>query len=399
MGANRVALAASLAAALGVAAACGGASRQREPGQVDARAVYYTDNSGLDVVTTAASADQPIGERLTGRARILVDRVSVSREPLDPSDPGAGRDPGGHPPHEPDAVTSASALAKGGEVAQKFRIEGLAGIEARARPGSDRPWIAGASLRASHEPDYAAASAVVGGNVELYDRNLTIGGFAGYGRDQVSPVEAPPGQKDAWPAGHHRWQAGLSASQILSPRIVVSGAAALTRQSGRLAGPYRRALVRTSLFPESVPDVRLRATGYVEASFDLGAGTALHLRQGGYRDDWGVRALVPEAAFAFEIGERGVGWVRYQYYEQWAADFYEARYPDIAPLMTGDVRLGPIRAHAAAAGARVRLAGEAGQPGALVGELSYELSSTDYLLYGTEPIIAHAPAVGLTWSY
>ena len=66
--------------------------------------------------------------------------------------------------------------------------------------------------------------------------------------------------------------------------------------------------------------------------------------------------------------------------------------------MTGDVRLGPIRAHAVSAGARIRLVGEAGKAGALVGELSYELSSTDYRLYGTDRIIAHVPSVGVTCS-
>jgi hypothetical protein len=388
-------LATGVLAGIALVAGCAGA--RARPGQVDARTVYYADNSGLDVATAAVSGVQPLSGAMDATARVLVDRVSVSRKPLDPGDPGAGHDPGGHPPHAPDAVTSASALAKGGAVAEKFRVEGMAG--ASARLGRERPWTIGGSVRASHEPDYAAASVVVGGNVELFDRNLTVGGFAGHGRDRVSPVEAPPGQADAWPASHHRWQAGVSVSQVLTPRVVVSASAALTRQSGRLASPYRRALVRTSLFPEVVPDERVRATGYLAGSIYLGRGAALHVRQGAYGDDWGVHALVPETALALELGRRGLGWVRYQYYEQWAADFYDARYRDLAPLMTGDVRHGPIRAHAAGAGARVRLAGQEGEAGALVGELSYELSLTDYRLYGTDLITAHAPALGLTWSY
>ena len=112
-----------------------------------------------------------------------------------------------------------------------------------------------------------------------------------------------------------------------------------------------------------------------------------------------MRALVPEAALAVDVGGRGLAWLRYQLYEQWAADFYQARYMDLEPLMTGDVRLGPIRAHAAAIGARLRVAGRAGEPGELTGELSYELSLTDYRLYSTALIVAHVPVVGLTWSY
>ena len=246
---------------------CGGAAA-RQPGELEARSAYYADNSGLDVVTVAAAAEHPVSDRVVASARALVNHVAVSREPLDPGDPGAGHDPGGHPPHEPDAVTSASSLAKGGAVAEKFRFEGMAG--ASVQLGRDEPWTVGGSLRASHEPDYAAVSGVLGGNVELFDRNLTAGGFVGYGRDRVSPVEAPPGEEDAWPASHQRWQVGASLSQVVTPRIVVSAAAALSRQSGQLASPYRRALVRTTLFPEVVPDARRRETGFVAASILCG---------------------------------------------------------------------------------------------------------------------------------
>lgn len=378
-------------------AGCGAAARTPRPGELEARSAYYADNSGLDVVTVAAAADHPVSDRVSASARALVDYVSVSRQPLDPGDPGAGHDPGGHPPHEPDAVASASSLAKGGAVAEKFRFEGLAG--ASVELGRDVPWTVGGSLRASHEPDYAAISGLVGGNVELLDRTLTVGGFVGYGRDRVSPVEAPPGEEEDWPASHQRWQVGASASQVVTPRLVVSAGAALSRQSGELANPYRRALVRTTLFPELVPDTRRRETGFVAASFYVGRGAALHVRQGAYHDDWGVRALVPEAALAVDLDGRGLAWLRYQLYEQWAADFYEARYDDIAPLMTGDMRLGPIRAHAGAIGARMRVAGRDGERGELTAEASYELWLTDYRLYSTALIVAHVPVVGLTWSY
>jgi Protein of unknown function (DUF3570) len=338
-----------------------------------------------------------VSPRLTASARALVDYVAVSREPLDPGDPGAGHDAGGHPPHEPDAVTSASSLAKGGAVAEKFRFEGMAG--AAMRLGRETPWTVGGSLRASHEPDYAAISALLGGSAELLDRTLTAGGFVAYGRDRVDPVEAPPGEEDDWPASHQRWQVGASVSQILTPRIVASAGGALSVQSGQLASPYRRALVRTTLFPEAVPDERRRVTGFLAASIYVGRGAAVHLRQGGYTDDWGVRALVPEAAVALDVGGRALTWLRYQLYEQWAADFYQARYQDVESLMTGDPRLGPIRAHAAAIGGRLRVAGRDGEPGQLTAELSYEISWTDYRLYSTDLIMAHVPVAGLTWWY
>lgn len=384
----------SLAFAASLLAACHAPQRATVRGL----GYHYADNSGISVSTAVVEAEQPVHRQLRLAGRALVDRISIERKPLDPGDPGHPNDPGGHPPHAPDAVSSASATAQGGAVAEELRVEGLLSATARFDP-STGPLRAGLSLRGSREPDYRALSATLSASAELFQRNTTVSGFAGVGRDRVEPVEAPPGQAEEWPASHHRQIAGLSLHQLLSSRIAVFGALGLTIQSGTLENPYRRALVRTSLFPEIVPHRRVRTTGLVGSSIFLGFGTALHARAGGYRDSWGLWALIPELALAKVLAEEGLLSVRYRYYRQSPADFYRARYPDLEELMTGDVRLGPIRQHSVGLGFGWTLGGSRGAEGTLHLGCRYAFTRTDYLDYATQPILGHIVSVVVERAY
>jgi hypothetical protein len=156
--------------------------------------------------------------------------------------------------------------------------------------------------------------------------------------------------------------------------------------------------VRTTLFPERVPDRRDRLTGFAGVSWSIAPGVALHVRQGVYRDDWGVRALVPEAMLAVELGARGLATARYRYYRQWAADFYDARYDDLQPRLSGDVRLGPIDEHGGGIAARWSFRAAPGEPGALALDASYDVAATDYVDYATRRIWGHVVGVGLAWT-
>lgn len=136
----------------------------------------------------------------------------------------------------------------------------------------------------------------------------------------------PPGQPSAWPATHQRLVLGASVAQILSPRSFVSFGLAATHQHGALSSPYRRAVIVTTLFPEVLPGDRYRYTGFVAASVHVADGRALHLRQGGYAETWGVIGIVPEASIVKELGERVLVALRYRFVERSAASFYQVNY-------------------------------------------------------------------------
>jgi len=388
--------AAALAVALASPGCAGGLpARGASPGVAEGRAYVYSDNSGLIVTTAALDVAQPLTPDLTAHARAVADRILLERAPLE-VEHQAGNQATGH--HDPDVVSSASAFAAGGEVARKWRFEGTAGLTL-AGEVLELPSEVGASIRAGTEPDYGAVSAALSARTELFERNTVVSASLGAGRDTVSPVEPPPGQAALWPASHHRLTAGVTVSQVLSRRLVASGSVAGTLQRGTLENPYRRAIVRTSLFPEQVPDARDRLTASLGLSWYAGRGIALHLRHGIYVDSWGVFGWVPEVSAAKDFGGRVLVLGRYRRYRQLAADFYRARYEELAPILTGDARLGRLAEHLAGAELRWTFLGAPGERGGATAILGYELSFLRYEELPTDVIVAHVPSAGLSLAY
>lgn len=380
-----------------LASGCGGSPALR-PGVVEARGFYYGDDAGLSVVTAGVAVDQRVSQAVTVTGRAVVDHLKiVPPAPSAPTRSGPGQATG-HDPHEADAVTAASSRIAGGAIKEKTRVEGLAGARVEGSLGGE-PAGAGAEVRVSHEPDYLALSGLLRGRIDLFQQNLTLTGFAGYGRDRVSPLEAPPGQTGRWPAIHQRFTLGLTSSQILSPTLILSGGASVSRQFGVLESPYRRALVRTSVFPEALPPSRDRVTAFVQLSWHLGWNAALHLRQGAYADDWGVLAVIPEGRLLKELGARGLMTLRYRFYRQSAAWFHRARYQDVARLMSSDPRLGVAREHAAGAALEWTLKGARREVGSITLEGGYDLSILRYEDSGIAAVTGHVAMLGVIVSY
>jgi hypothetical protein len=363
---------------------------------VDARSYYYTDNSGLTVGTVALDVEQPVSRRVTAGARGVIDRISVERVPLDVAHQAAHQATGHH--HAADMVTSASAFAAGGEVADKSRFEGIGSVAVKGDV-MGAPSEVRASFRAGAEDDYDSFSGALSGRTELFDRNTTVMANVGYGRDIITPVEAPPGESALWPATHDRYIGRLTVSQLLSPSVIASGGIGVTFQKGTLENPYRRAIVRTSLFPESVPDERTRLTGFLGLSWAFRQGLAAHFRQGIYADTWGVVASIPEVSLGADIGDRVLVLGRYRFYRQTSADFYKVVYHDREALLSGDARLGQIHEHLLAVEARWTFLGERDSFGAATLLAGYEVSFLTYEQMSTDIVVAHVPTLGLSVTY
>jgi hypothetical protein len=387
------ALAACLA--LGCAHGEGAPGFRQRPGTADARFAYYADDEGLSVVTAGAAFEQPVSRHVSVLGQMLVDRILVQRSIEIAEDTGG--QPTGHLHDDLDAVTSASVTVTGGNELEKVRYEGTLGgaLDVELGGAPTRLQIAG---RASHEPDYDSLTGRLSMTTELAERNTTVSAFLGYGHDESDPIEAPPGEGDQWPATHQRWNGGATVSQTLSRRLVLSAGAAASLQEGTLESPYRRALVRTSLFPEAVPDDRLRATAFVGLAWYLGWDMAVHLQQGGYADSWDVKAFIPQVAIAKQIMGDGLVSLRYRYYGQSAASFYEPRYQDLEDSRSSDARLGDIREHLVGGLLRWTVLGTRGDFGALSLEAGYDLSLLRYAQIG-HSLIAHIVAVGVSGSY
>lgn len=297
-----------------------------------------------------------------------------------------------------DIVTSASSVLTGGPGSDKWRFEAVPGVRWDGAVAG-APSSVGASLRVSSEPDYGSVLGLVQGSTSVFEENTTVSAFAGYGADEVDPPEAPPGQADRYPATHWRVLGGTSVSQLLSPRWLASLGASLTHQQGSLSNPYRRATVRTSLFPEVLPDSRTRATLFLASSWHLGWSAAAHARLGGYLDSWGVHSLIPQLALSKVWAERFLLELEYRYYRQSKAEFYQPAYAGLEPLLAGDMRLGRISEHAGAVELEWQLAGRRDSFGSLRAVGRVELTRLRYEQLPSEAILGKIFQLGLLGSY
>ncbi|MFL5248114.1 MAG: DUF3570 domain-containing protein [Myxococcales bacterium] len=362
-------------------ALCGCATAVDKPTTARLQMFRYRDTSGLTVSSDGAEVQQPIGGRVVLHATGAVEEIVTPSAGA--STEGVPAGDGGHnhlaalSRARPDVISSASSLVSTGAPSRKRRVEITTGISVLALRG-ESPVNVDVQTRVSQEADYRSFSGTVHVTKDVLQRNVTVAAFAGVGSDTVSPLVKPPGQDAIWPAHHQRVNGGLSVSQVLSPEMVFSAGASLNWQTGTLANPYRRALVKTTAFAESVPGERLRGTGFARLVWWLAPGTALHMRQGLYADDWGVRSLVPELTVARELGKSALFLVRGRYYWQSQASFYRPIYDSVSPLMSGDVRLGRIRETLVGAEARWNVFGESGAPGGVELKASYDRSWISY---------------------
>lgn len=368
---------------------------RERPGAAESRFYYYGNDRGLTVLTAGAIAEQPVSRNVALTGQLLVDHIVVETPGSVHED--TGNQPTGHMHTDVDIVTSASVTVLGGDRLEKTRYEGTLGTNIdtsiRGAPTRFQP-----SARVSIEPDYQSYSGRLRMTTELFERNTTLSGFVGFGHDRIDPLEAPMGDADRWPATHDRINGGVSVSQILSPRLVLAGGFGLNYMFGNLSSPYRRALVRTTLFPEILPTTRARGTLYTTLAWYLGWDTALHLRFGTYLDSWGVKAVIPQAAVTKDFSETVLVTLQYRFYWQTAAAFYAFRYDDLEPERTGDQRLGGIHEHQPGLEVAWTFLGQQGDFGSLTARAGYRLSLIEYRDL-ERFTIGHIALVGFGGSY
>jgi hypothetical protein len=386
---------------LAVAIACspGAGGFRSQPGTAELRTTHYSDNSGLTVITLGGAVEQPVSRELTATLRGVADRIIVDRTVVEVPPAITANQATGHVDElSADIVTSASSVVRGGPGARKWRLEAVPGLRWDGAV-AEAPTSAALMVRVSSESDYTSGLVLARGGTSLFQQNTTVSAFVGFGADEVNPPTPPPGQDAAYPASHTRVLGGVSLSQLLSPTWVASLGVSATHQQGTLSNPYRRATVRTSLFPEILPTSRDRFTAFVASSWYVGWGSAVHGRLGSYLDSWGVRSVIPELVLAKAIEERLLVELQYRYYRQSKADFYQPVYPDLDDRLAGDMRLGQIQEHAGGFELEWLLFGRRNGFGGFRAVGRVELSRLRYEQLPSEPILARIVQLGLLGSY
>ncbi|HEX7439813.1 MAG TPA: DUF3570 domain-containing protein, partial [Caldimonas sp.] len=169
----------------------------------------------------------------------------------------------------------------------------------------------------SHEPDYIANSTSLDVSQEVFGGMTTVSlGFT-RGADQVGKHGAPE-----FSASARHWQYRLGASQILTPRWIMSANLEALADEGFLGSPYRVARVFGAAVPERNPRTRSARALKLRLIGDLGSRDAVHLDYRYYRDTWAIKAHTAELGYSRYFGDAWLADTFVRFYSQRHALFY-----------------------------------------------------------------------------
>jgi hypothetical protein len=263
-----------------------------------------------------------------------------------------------------DAITSASQSA-GANNAEPFtenRIEGglgythLLDVADGLRLSADGKY--------STESDYKSYWVGGRGEIDLAEKNTTIGAGFGYGHDRISGgtesglgqimLQCNRGEPDQPECDLDSYSMFLSASQIVNRRAVVGMSYDVNALRGYQSNPYRSAIVGMNTERETHPTERTRHAVAVSGRYYFSeTNTAVIAQYRYYRDDWlrhgavGAGAHTPEIRVVQQVGDAIDASVRYRFHTQLAAFFYKDRYA-MTPadgFVSDDVKLSAFRSH------------------------------------------------------
>jgi hypothetical protein len=173
------------------------------------------------------------------------------------------------------------------------------------------------SITSSHEPDYTANTGSLDISQEVFGGMTTVSlGFT-RGADKVGKHGAPEFSDEA-----HHWQYRLGATQILTPRWVMSANFEALADEGYLGSPYRVARVFGAAVPERNPRTRSARALKFRLLGDLGSRDAVHADYRYYRDTWDIKANTVEFGYSRYFGDRWLADAYLRGYSQSHALFY-----------------------------------------------------------------------------
>lgn len=315
----------------------------------------------LGAAGSAAAQDKPLDGRFAAEAGLAVygndDAVTVfSPWAAAGHQVGAGLTVGAE--WHADVISSASVDVVSGATSgfNETRNEGTLSVD------GDWGWVLGRlSYTGSFESDTYAHLVRLGGQVELLQRNLTLGLGYGFGYDQLGQVHEPT---EIW-RDRFSHMLDLSVSQLLSKTTVGSLEYSFLHQSGLLSSPYRRVPLMprdtTEQRPSAAqwvserhPDARGRHALAVSVKQALGERVFLTARYRAYLDTWSLRSQTGELSLAVDTGADVTVEVSDRFYYQSRASFYRGIYTVNRDFITRDRRLATQIANQAKLGVRYR---------------------------------------------
>lgn len=183
----------------------------------------------------------------------------------------------------------------------------------------------GLSYNRSVEGDYEANSARLGISQDFFGDLTTLGISYARGWDTITRNGDDVFEEEAQ---HQTWRVDLT--QIVSPSLILSLNYEGISDEGFLNNPYRQvrfldptATRGFSFEAERYPGTRTSSAVALRGLYYLPYRAALKLEGRYYSDSWGINAYNTEIAYTHPLEEGVTLDLRYRFYSQTAADFYE----------------------------------------------------------------------------
>ena len=251
-----------------------------------------------------------------------------------------------------DAITSASpgSGAANGTPFDERRYE-FGGGYTHELDGPRGSWVdkirIGGDAKYSTESDYTSLYGGLRAEADVAQKNATIGAGVGYSADNADnagaqgPMGGPPLVCDsnkptvtAASCDVDTFSFNASASQIISKNAVVAVTYDLLRTTGFQSNAYRTVVTESGLLPESHPDERTRQAFAGSARIYVPASRTTFIpAYRYYTDNWAIHAHTPELRIVQEVGDHADATIRFRYYRQSAAYFFQQRYGVVDPTM------------------------------------------------------------------
>ena len=172
-------------------------------------------------------------------------------------------------------------------------------------------------LMTSHEPDYVANTGSLDVTQEVFGGMTTIA----FGFTRASDTVKKHNEPEFNDSASH-WQYRLGATQILTPRWLMSVNFEALSDDGFLGSPYRVARVFGAAVPERNPRTRSGRAVKLRLVGDLGNRDAMHLEYRYFSDTWDIKAHTAEIGYSRYFGENWLADSFFRYYSQQHALFY-----------------------------------------------------------------------------
>src|SRR5262249_30872477 len=218
------------------------------------------------------------------------------------------------------------------------------------------------------ENDYRSHVVTATGQVDIFNKNTTIGTSYSHNFDSVCDAANRAAGNDllrrralagsqlcftdnpevvAKPLDIDSFEATIT--QIATPILIFQVGGALQVARGLQSSPYREVQLQFQAAQEHIPDVRYRLAGFARMAVHLSPLRAsIQLFGRYYRDSWDVGAATGEFLYSHYFGKNFLVRGRFRYYRQSGAVFYRdadqyASRGPVGQFFTGDRELSPLQ--------------------------------------------------------